>query len=452
MTLLQVTMYFFLGRFLEYKELGIYAIFQLVFRLAVALFEPGMYVAVIQKHELSSKVFQMLGRIQNWLALAGTVILLLFFLLEGNYYRENPYIVLLSLFLFTMIAFGSRYPALLTRSFQQRVISLSQIVSSSFEFLCVLIFIWHFDPVFIFALAFCLRFLVFYLLCFYFSENYSISNREDVEDKKSLRYASYQVINQGVSFVQGNFDSVLVTAIFGLRMLGPYNFASEISYLLFSKINPIFNKASFPVLARHKDEPILRQQLVSGTLLSHALITLSFYVLLYFNLDLIVPLVFKDPEGLILQFSKFICVMAMIRSVNNIVFSQLLALGESAYLLRWNLAVLFFNYLFIAVIYFLKADINQFLIINIFVSFSVLLISLKKLLKYLTDKVQFYLQILRYVFYFSTLVTILIFLSRETVPGFFISGIQIVLIVGWTFLFYREKTKELFSLRIFSNE
>lgn len=449
MALLQVGIFVFLGRFLGYKEMGIYAIFQLVFRLAVALFEPGLFVSIIQKPQHSAKTYRLLVRYQMYLAIAGTAILFVFFLLQREYLHENPYIVLLSLILFPMIAAGSKYPALLTQSFQQRTISLSQIVSSSIEIVCILIFIWNNNPVLVFASAFCLRHAIYYLLCYSFTEKNLIYSMDESDSKDTIKYGSYQLVNQGISFVQGNFDSVLITGVFGLRMLGPYNFASEISYLLFSKINPIFNRASFPVLARHKDEEVLRQQLVSGTLLSHALVTLSFYLLLYCNLDVFIPLVFKDPEGLILQFSRFICVMAMIRSVNNVVFSQLLAMGESKYLLRWNVVVLVFNYVFIAVIYFTKAHIETFLIINIFVSFFVLLISLNKLLRYLTNKQLFYTQILRYAIYFSSLFVLLILISKVALAGFLITGIHIVLILSWSILFYKNKMKELFFLRIF---
>ncbi|MBK9109272.1 MAG: hypothetical protein IPM92_13130 [Saprospiraceae bacterium] len=49
LTLLQIIGIVFLGRFLGYLEMGIYAIFQLIFRVSVALFEPGMFVCILQK-------------------------------------------------------------------------------------------------------------------------------------------------------------------------------------------------------------------------------------------------------------------------------------------------------------------------------------------------------------------------------------------------------------------
>lgn len=448
MSLLQLAGIVLLGKFLGYKELGIYTIFQIIFRLGLALFEPGMFVSIIQKQGYNRHVLKKARFIQLIILLSCVIAFLVFFILQKNYLQENLFIVIISLLLFSFIAGFSQFAAILTGQLRQRELSIAQMTGATIEFLFIIICIWNFNPLIIFTCGILLRFVIYYALCRYY---YNLSR--PVEDPQAsveehISYSTYQLVNQGLSFVQGNFDTVLVGSVFGLAVLGPYNFASEISYLLFSKINPVFNKAIFPVLAKFKEDPKARQKIISESLLSHALICLPLYLLLYYNIDNILPFIAKDPEGYILLFTKFILVMAMIRSVNNIVFTQLLALGESAKLLKWNIAVTIINYVFIAVIYFLHTPLTTFLLINIFISLSVLIYTFLKLKFYLPDLSSFYkLSFSILAFIFCT--TLLLYLSNQLHLHYLLNiltGVFIMLCLAA--LFFRNKLLQLFKFRI----
>ncbi|MBK9109270.1 MAG: oligosaccharide flippase family protein [Saprospiraceae bacterium] len=256
------------------------------------------------------------------------------------------------------------------------------------------------------------------------------------------------MINQGLSFIQGNFDTVLILAVFGLQTLGPYNFASELSYLLFSKINPIFNKVVFPILSKHQEDAGERQWIISESMLSHALICLGLYLLLFFHLPELVDLLFKDDEGKILVFSKFICIMAMIRSVNNLAFSQLLALGASRKLLQWNIAVLIFNYVFIFIIYLTKAPIVTFLEINIFVSLFVLTFTIYKMFQYYSNLSRGIREVLYFLMYYLFASVLLYGISLLHLYLVFSIGLSVVCLMVLSLLFYRDKVMRLLHLRI----
>ena len=384
MSLLQLASIVLLGRFLGYKELGIYTIFQIIFRLAITLFEPGMFVSIIQKAGFNYKILRKEKKIQLLLVITGIVILCFFFGIEKNYLFNNTSIVVIGLLLFLLIGIFSQYTALLTKQLKQKEISLAQMIGSSLEFIFILSTIWFISPLLVFSGGLLLRFIVYYSMCWYYLRKVIIAEDQSASVEEHVHFSSYQVTNQGLSFVQGNFDTDLVGSVFGLSILGPYNFASEISYLLFSKINPVFNKAIFPILSKFQNQPAERQNIISESLLSHAMICISLYLIMYFNIETLIPLAAKDPDGLILGFSKFILIMAMIRSVNNMVFNQLLSLGESKNLLKWNVAVLLINYTFITIIYLLGASIQNFLFINIFLSLSVLIFIVYRLRRYCT--------------------------------------------------------------------
>ncbi len=255
MSLLQVAGIILLGQFLGYKELGIFTIFQLIFRLGITVLDPGMYVSIIQKAEYHPELILRQSKIQNLILLTGLIILLGFFIWESEYWSDNYLIVCLSLLLFTIIGRCSLYPSLLTHHLKQKEISLAQMTGATLEFIFLFSTIWSWDPVFVFCTGFVIRFSIYYLLCYLQFLKLQSHSGSSVDVDEHIRFSSYQVLNQGLGFVQGNFDTVLVGSVFGLTLLGPYHLASELSYLLFSKINPVFNKAIFPVLAKFRNDP-----------------------------------------------------------------------------------------------------------------------------------------------------------------------------------------------------
>lgn len=140
--------------------------------------------------------------------------------------------------------------------------------------------------------------------------------------------------------------------------------------------------------------------------------------------------------------------MAMIRSVNNFTFNNLLALGESRNLLRWNVFILLFNYAFIATIILLKTSVVTFLLINIFVSLFVLIFSICKLGKYYINKQLLVKDIYIYLLCLLTGITTLFFI-RWVSPNVWISffgGISSLMFI--LLIFYRKKMIRLFQLRI----
>lgn len=448
LSLLQIASLIILGQFFGYKEMGIYTIFQIIFRLAMALLDPGMFVSIIQKHGFNKKIIQKQQSIQYILLSICIVVILGFFLWEHTYLSSYPYIVILSLVLFCTIGIGSLYSSILQHQLKQKQLSLFQILSGTVEFLWIILAIWYINPILVFCIGLFLRFSIYYLLSWILTKRLNYKEHFDESVQEHVSFSGYQVLNQGISFVQGNFDTVLVGSVFGLLVLGPYNIASEFSYLLFSKINPIFNKAIFPLLAKFQKDAPHRQEIIKESLLSHAMVCITIYLIVYSHLSEIILLLFKDPEYSILHFSRFIVIMAMIRSVNNIVFNQLLALGESGRLLKWNVAVLIINYIFIAIIYWTNTDIYKFLVINIFLSFLVLLYSIHRLLYYFDDTKLFYRELIKYSFYLLCC-CIVLYLIHWFNPDFInslLSAIAGLFIIN--FIFYRKKLMELVRLKI----
>lgn len=445
---LQLICLIILGQFMGYKEMGIYTIFQIIFRFGMAVFDPGMFVSIIQKTGINQKIISKERKIQFYLLGICTLVISSFYLWEHQYLQTNPWIAGVSILLLLTIGLGSYYPTILIHHLKQRQISIIQMLSGSLEFIIIVSAIWFVDPIFVFSIGLLFRLIFFYAACWVYSKRIPQKQNEDQSLNEHISFSSYQVLNQGISFVQGNFDTVLVGSVFGLIVLGPYNIASEFSYLLFSKINPVFNKAIFPLLAKYQSDQKHRQEIIRESLLSHALVCITIYLIVYANLKDLVPFLFKDPELKILMFSRFIVIMAMIRSVNNIVFNQLLALGESGRLLKWNIVVLLINYLFITIIYFTRTDIYQFLIINIVLSFSVFIYTIQRLLLYYQEPSQFYKPLIKYSIFLLCCVLFLLCLSELKLTLWYSFISSFIGLACLLYLFYKSKLMDLVRLRI----
>lgn len=138
----------------------------------------------------------------------------------------------------------------------------------------------------------------------------------------------------------------------------------------------------------------------------------------------------------------------MIRSVNNLIFNKLLALGESKNLLIWNISILVLNYLFIAIIYLSGASIERFLLINIFISFSVLCFSFYKLLAYLENKEQVKEDLLKYFTFMVGNFLILSQIHSMEMSFYWKMGLSILVVLTISFIYYKEKMCKLLQFRI----
>ena len=63
-SLIQLATLVLLGRYLEMKELGAYAVFSIVFRFALYSLDPGMFFGIIQRHEYAPSLSRRLMRSQ----------------------------------------------------------------------------------------------------------------------------------------------------------------------------------------------------------------------------------------------------------------------------------------------------------------------------------------------------------------------------------------------------
>ncbi len=372
-SLIQLVTIILLGRFLEYKELGAFALFQIVFRFAMYTLDPGMFFSIIQKHESSNKLTRILYKYQIQIILVSCILLSILWNFTNQISGIAWPLALNAILIITIIGFGAFAQSILVKTFRQKELVLAQMAGYTIELLVVLIFCRIYNPVLVFTSGILIRFAVFYLICYLaiVRNRISINLEHNVsEDTKShIDLSKYNIASQIIGFIQGQYDTVIIIGMFGLSTLGGYILMTEISYMLFAKINPIFNKSILPVVSKSFKDGANTSYIIVESAVSYLYIILILYGLFWLYKDFIIHLAYPDKQSDLIYYAMFLIPIAFIKSLNNIMVSYIQSLGETKSIFIWNIVLMIFNYLVLIVLFILKVKLDTFLWISLIYTF-----------------------------------------------------------------------------------
>lgn len=363
-TLIQLATIVLLGRFLEYKELGSFALFQLIFRFALYSLEPGMFFSLIQKHESSQ---QLVKRLFLWQSLyIITAIVSLFFLVyTTTSLNELQGTLLINCFvILVIIGFGAYLQSILIQNFQQKEIAIAQVAGYASELILVIFFCGLYNPVLVFSFGIIIRFLVFYSIClFYYVTNKSNSNFEQHEANivEHTKQSNYNIASQVLSYFQGQYDTFIIISLFGLSTLGGYILTTEISYVIFSKINPLFNKAIIPVVSKTMKDNVSSSEIIKESFTNYLFIILLCYCGLWVFRAEIFTIAYPDKFIELSYYAAYLLPIALCKAINNIMNSYILAIGEARKIFYWNIILLIANYTVFYFFYTYRYSLDTFL-------------------------------------------------------------------------------------------
>lgn len=373
-TILQVVTLILLGRYLDNTALGSFAVFQMIFRMALAIFDPGMFFSVVQKHEVSSKLLKLLTRHQL-LYLFICIIILCFsiFVFKINYI-SNIILIAFSFLILFLIGVGSYTQQVLILKDKQKDIAIIQMLAYSIELVVLLILLRYYSPVYCFSFSIIIRFFVMYLINYLYGKTLPDStNGNQIDFVSHIHSSRFNLYNQVLSFIQGHYDTAFIILMFGLSILGPYNLAIEFSFILFSKVNPLFNKSIFPVIAKARKEHQVPDSMMARQFINFICVIVPLYLILYVNSNSILTWAYLEKGSEIYYYSSFILFVALIKAFNNILFTYLLASGATKSIFYWNTGILLINYSICFILYWNQWSMDHFLYFSVAYSFVVLL-------------------------------------------------------------------------------
>ncbi|MCC6817140.1 MAG: oligosaccharide flippase family protein [Saprospiraceae bacterium] len=374
-SVIQLITIILLGRLLEYKELGSFALFQIVFRFALYCLDPGMFFSVVQKHESNLKLVQKLFVLQLVYVIISYLVLGLLSIFSDSFKELYGSLLINCFLIIIIIGIGSYFQSKLVQKFRQREIAIFQTLGYLAELLFVIVFCTKFNPVLVFSYGIILRFLIFYMLCFILVWNKSncMETQELLNNtsRDHLEQNHYNIASQILSFFQGQYDTFIIISLFGMSTLGGYILTTEISYVIFSKLNPIFTKAIIPTVSKSMDDLLMASKLIENSMNNFLLISGLLYGFFWiFRLELF-SFLFKDKSTDLSYYAIFLFIVAFSKSVNNIINSYFLALGFAKRIFHWNILLLIFNYLIFGIFYFFKLDLDIFLKFSVIYSLTI---------------------------------------------------------------------------------
>ena len=162
--LLQFILLLLIGRNLGGDALGWFTVVQLAYRMAHSIFDPGMWIATIQKRVWNLALAKKLLSYQGlWLIIC--LCFFIFYFIQS--FHPTPYFTLtliLCISIFVLIAIGSQYSSALIREDRQREWLIIQLIAYSLEFIFILLGLKKLEPLILFCTGIFIRFGVLYLL------------------------------------------------------------------------------------------------------------------------------------------------------------------------------------------------------------------------------------------------------------------------------------------------
>ena len=379
-SIIQLITLYFLGRKLTAVQLGIFGVYQMIFRFAFAVFEPGMFASLIQKHEISQKLLHYLKRFQYIIFLIFVVVLLGLFYQQWIAFGVEAIVLVISILVSAAIAFGSLYHARLILVNKQFEIAVLFTIAHSIEFILLFSMLQFLPEIYCFTISLLVRFCVFYIGCYYLVRKTKIEYTvPSIELNEHRNYGLNYCLMQGLSYLQGIYDNILIALLFGPAFFGIYVLACELSYFVFSKINPLFNKSYFPVLTskiKHKEESFTMIQSVFESFLY---VVVPIYLFLFFQSGTILHWLYPDKANDLLMPFQYFLLIAFVKSLTNLVFTMYLAHGKTKEIFIWNLVIAITNYLFVFIFFIVKVDYERFMLFMLLYSILVLIILSVKL-------------------------------------------------------------------------
>ncbi|MEP7196636.1 MAG: oligosaccharide flippase family protein [Saprospiraceae bacterium] len=452
-SLIQLVTIILLGRYLPYKELGSFALFQIVFRFALYSLDPGMFFSIIQKHEYNWELIKLLLRKQLLYIIFSALGLVFIMLFTTTFNEIHPIITANCFVIILLIGIGSYAQSKLVVDFRQKEIVIAQMIAYSAELIFLVILCNYYNPMIIFTFGVVLRFVLFYGICFLFQlqqqkieQTYQVL-KEDV--KSHFTQSKFNIWSQILSFVQGQYDTVIIIVLFGLPVLGGYILVTEISYMIFAKINPLFNKAIIPVVSKSFLNKSNTSTIISESLISYSYLIFILYLLFWNFRSELFQFAYPEKYQDLVYYASFLIPIALCKAMNNILVSYLVALSESRKIFYWNIIILIINYTIILCFYLFKGSLNNFLIMGLGYGILSLLTIYFLMNQILEDKnIQLSLSINKW-FILILIMFMLVYIIKIWVGYFFISMIlSIICILILLYIFEKERVTKWCKLSI----
>lgn len=158
--------------------------------------------------------------------------------------------------------------------------------------------------------------------------------------KDHLRFGLFNVGEGFISFIQNNSDNIAIGGILGVKALGFYTIASQLTIFPVIKLNPIILQVAYPILAKMKEDPssLKRSYLKILDLVSY--LNLPLLAGLYITAESVVPLMYGPGWEQTTELIKIFVFVSIFTCLAHPLFTLVYSKGRPDFLLYLNLVTL----------------------------------------------------------------------------------------------------------------
>ena len=341
---LQLVQLAFVAHLLSAKDIGLYALLQIIFAFAILIFDMGIGPAVVHYQNVSRGRLKQLGAVNLLIALILTIAVAALSPLIALLFNAPELVPALQLFSLTFLILGvSRLNlSTLQKQLSFTSIALAEIFAFSVGFATTLYLIFSGKGIWGLIYGFMLQQALLSLAYLYFTEFafYFALPKSFRKLKKYINYGAFKSMDAVVNYFNSQIDLIVVAKLLGTEVLGGYNLIRQFCFRPAMVINPVITRVAFPYMAKLQKSDTLSTSYRS---MLNLLASINFPLYLGFAVfaDPIVDIMFGERWGHLVPLLQILSVWCLIRSVFNPVGSLMMAIGKVKLLWQWNSALLF---------------------------------------------------------------------------------------------------------------
>lgn len=251
-SLLQITI---LTRFLEKSEFGLVAIATVFLGFTQLFLDLGISIGIMHKQNISPKVYSSLFWLNIYSGFLLTLILCVISPLVARVYNEpslTKVLMLLSLGMF-FSALGAQHRTVQQKEMRFQYISFVEIFSSILTFGIAVYTASQGYGVYslVYSTLFNAVFSNIVFLCIGLTKDKNISFHFNLRETfPFLKIGVYSIGSNILDYFSREIDTIIISATFGMEILGVYNLCKKIVVMLYSIVNQILVKVMTPIFAK----------------------------------------------------------------------------------------------------------------------------------------------------------------------------------------------------------
>lgn len=343
-TVLQFGQIAVLARILTPEIFGIVALSNIVVIFFGIFANLGFTNSIIYKQEKDQNILSTVYYVN---ILLGFIIFLIIYLVSPyivSFYEEPRLSKVLSIssMVFLFVYFGSVYSILLKKELRFKSVALIDVIGnligtsftiyfaySGFEELSLVYggLITHF----IRTVAEIIFGRDLFLPRFYFKLS---------EIKDHLKFGLFNFGENFISYIQDNWDNIIIGKILGPKYLGIYSLAIQLAVYPITKLNPIVLQVAYPVIAKMKDDPVVLKRMYLKILDILSYFNFPLLAGLYITVESVVPLVYGPGWEQTFPLIRIFVFVAAMSCLSHPLFTLVYSKGKPNYLFYLNLLTL----------------------------------------------------------------------------------------------------------------